>query len=149
MNPLSPRLENHKNSNFIYKRLAHFNVRKSPEEALKLRTVAVLEPITNYICVKVPTQMRTYQQQHAFRAKQRYGHSLGTVRGLAPTLLSSRAPRSPGLDPSQVLRPNRVLHTDDNGTSKLERIVLGWSRLPNHLHRRQPQPIIPVTIARI
>ena len=48
MNPLSPRLKNHKNSNFFCEYSAHFNVRKSPEDALKLRTVAVLEPVTEW-----------------------------------------------------------------------------------------------------
>lgn len=51
MNPLSPRLENHENLSFFYKYAAHFNVRKSPEDALKLRIVAVLEPMTG-TCVR-------------------------------------------------------------------------------------------------
>ena len=46
MNPLSPRLENHKSLKFVYECVAHFSVRNSPEDALKLRIVAVLDPIT-------------------------------------------------------------------------------------------------------
>ena len=45
INPLSPRLEDHKDKLCLEVQRTHFSVRKSPEDALKLRTVAVLEPI--------------------------------------------------------------------------------------------------------
>jgi len=60
--------------------------------------------------------MKTYQQPRPSRAKQQYEHFLGTVRGLAPTLLLFHVPRILGSDPSQVLQPSPVSNTDGSGT---------------------------------
>ena len=93
--------------------------------------------------------MRTHQQPRSFRAKQLYGHFLGTVQGLTPTPLRLRVLHSLGSDPSRVLLPNPASNTDDSGTLELERIVQGWLHRPIPPHRRQPQLTIPGTIADI